>query len=76
MQRLDTLPALDFANERRGDVFSLEFPNRWDARRARRAAELDDDPRTGTFARPTLATGLAALSHRLGRAGRRRTSAD
>jgi hypothetical protein len=63
MHRIDTIPAFDFANERRGDVFTLEFPNRWDARAARRAAELDpihlDRPSIG---RRALARGLAAVS--------------
>lgn len=44
MHRIDTIPAFDFANERRGDVFTLEFPNRWDAREARRAAEMAGCP--------------------------------
>lgn len=63
MHRLDTIPAFDFANERRGDVFTLEFPNRWDARAARRAAELDpvrhERPSIG---RRALARSLAAVS--------------
>ena len=33
MNRIDNILAFDFANERRGDVFTVEFPNRWDARR-------------------------------------------
>ena len=57
MQRLDRLPSLDFANERRGDVFTLEFPNRWDARQARRAAELTDRPRA-SLTRRALVQGL------------------
>jgi hypothetical protein len=65
MHRLDIIPAFDFGNERRGDVFSLEFPNRWDADAARRAAELDpvrhDRPSIG---RRALAVGLAAMSRR------------
>jgi hypothetical protein len=65
MHRVDTIPAFDFANERRGDVFTLEFPNRWDARAARRAAELDPaTPDRPSIGRRALATGLATLSRR------------
>jgi hypothetical protein len=63
MHRIDTIPAFDFANERRGDVFTLEFPNRWDASAARRAAELG--PATAerpSFGRRALAKGMAAVS--------------
>jgi hypothetical protein len=73
MHRLDRIPALDFANERRGDVFSLEFPNRWDAHEARRAAELDGGSQPSP--RPTLATGLATVSRRFAPVGRRLDSA-
>jgi hypothetical protein len=63
MHRIDTIPAFDFANERRGDVFTLEFPNRWDARAARRAAELDPaTPDRPSIGRRALARGLAAVS--------------
>lgn len=71
MHRVDTIPAFDFANERRGDVFTLEFPNRWDARSARRSAELGARP---TIGRPPLATGLAAVGRRFVAAGRRLTT--
>lgn len=65
MHRLDTIPAFDFANERRFDVFTLEFPNRADARAARRAAELDDpDPERPSIARRALAWGMAAVGRR------------
>jgi len=59
MQRLDRLPSLDFANERRGDVFTLEFPNRWDARQARQAADLAAE--RPLFARRAIAQGFAAV---------------
>ena len=69
MHRVDTIPAFDFANERRGDVFTIEFPNRWDARAARRAAELD--PAEG---RPSLSQRALARASALGLGSRRATS--
>ena len=63
MHRVDTIPAFDFANERRGDVFTLEFPVRSDARTARRAAELDPaTPERPSIGRRALARSLAAVS--------------
>ena len=66
MYPLDRLTALDLANDRRGDIFDLEYPNRWDAAAARHAAELDllDQRARPTIGRRALPTGLAALRHR------------
>lgn len=65
MNRVDTIPAFDFANERRGDVFTLEFPDRWTARAARRAAEQDDaDPKGPSIGKRALVKGLAVVGHR------------
>ena len=44
MHRVDTILAFDFANERRGDVFTIEFPNRWDARAARASGRARSPP--------------------------------
>ena len=62
MDRIDNILAFDFANERRGDVFTLEFSDRWDARAARRAAELDSLDDRPSIGRRALARGLAAVS--------------
>jgi hypothetical protein len=63
MHRVDIIPAFDFANERRGDVFTLEFPDRVDARAARRAAELDPaTPVRPSIGRRAMARSLAAVS--------------
>jgi hypothetical protein len=81
MHRLDTLPSFDFANERRGDVFTVEFPNRWDAREARHAAELVDGRRRPSLTRRALAAvghWLAAVAPRVDDAvrGRSRSSGN
>jgi hypothetical protein len=59
----DSLLAFDIATERVDDVFGIEFKQRWEAREARRAAELAaetaDRP---SFARRALAQGLATVS--------------
>ena len=60
MYRLDSLIALDVASDRRDDVFALEFPDPWEARDARRAAELAAE--RPSPARRALAQGFAALS--------------
>jgi hypothetical protein len=60
MYRLDSLIPPDIAADRRDDVFSLEFPNRWDAQEARHAAELAAE--RPSIARRALAQGFAALS--------------
>ena len=70
MDRLDTIPAFDFANERRGDVFTFEFPNRWDARAARRAAELSPSRQD----RPSISQRALTRMTALGRGLRRATS--
>ena len=63
MHRVDIIPAFDFANERRGDVFTLEFADRADARAARRAAELDPSTTVRpSIGRRALARSLAAVS--------------
>ena len=65
MHRVDIIPAFDFANERRGDVFTLEFPDRSDARAARRAAELTDaDLERPSVGRRPLGRALAAVIRR------------
>jgi hypothetical protein len=72
MQRLDRLPSLDFANERRGDIFTLEFPNEWDARQARRAAEVDPSRQEwASVGRRALAKGLVVVSLGAAAAARR-----
>ena len=72
MDRLDTFFAVGPREARRDDVFSLEFPNPWDAAAARRAAELDSgrDERP-SIGRRALARGLAAVSRGSAAAARR-----
>ena len=60
MYRLDRLIALEVASDRRDDIFSLEFPDPWEAREARRAAERAAE--RSSLARRALAQGLAAVS--------------
>ena len=63
MNYLYSFLALDLANQRRDDVFSMEYRQTQEADQARHAAELSaagqDRP---SFARRTLAHGLAAVS--------------
>jgi len=59
----DSLLAFDIASHKVDDVFDIEFEHRWEAREARRAAELAAD--TGlrpSLARRALAQGLAVVS--------------
>ncbi len=53
--------ALDLANQRTADIFSLEYRQTREALEARQAAELSADGRP-SFARRALAHGLAAVS--------------
>lgn len=63
MQYLYSFLALDIANQRVSDIFSLEYQHTREALEARQAAELaaygEDRP---SFARRALAQGLAAVS--------------
>ena len=63
MNNLYAFLALDLANQRVNDVFSMEYHNTLEAREARQAAELSaagaDRP---SYARRALAHGLAAVS--------------
>ena len=63
MNYLYSFLALDLANQRREDVFSMEYRQTQEADQARHAAELSasggDRP---SYARRALAQGLAAVS--------------
>ena len=63
MNYLYSFLALDLANQRRDDVFSMEYRQTQEADQARHAAEISasgqDRP---SFARRALAQGLAAVS--------------
>ena len=72
MDRLDTLLTVGLRDTRLDDVFSLEFPNPWDAVAARRAAELDSGrEERPSIGRRALARGLAAVSRGSAAAARR-----
>ena len=59
----DSLLAIDIANHKVDDVFDIEFEQRWEAREARRAAELAADTALRpSLARRALAQGLAVVS--------------
>jgi hypothetical protein len=72
MQFLYSFIALDLANERSNDVFSLEFRNHWDANAARYAAD-QAAAATGrpSYTRRALAHGFAAVSRSTAAAVRR-----
>ena len=79
MDHVNRFYALGVATDRVDDVFDMEFEQRWEARQARRAAELSD----GTvdrvsFIRRVVAKALAKLSRGSARAVRRldRVAAD
>ena len=79
MDHVNSFYALGVAADRVDDVFDMEFEQRWEARQARRAAELSD----GTvdrvsFIRRVVAKALAKLSRGSARAVRRldRVAAD
>jgi len=61
MHYLYSYLALDLANDRVNDVFSLEFRQTGEARNARQAAELAASERS-SIGRRALARGLAAVS--------------
>ena len=59
----DSLLAFDIATDKVDDVFGIEFEQRWEAREARRAAELAADTALRpSLARRALAQGLAVVS--------------
>ena len=63
MNYLYSFLALDLANQRRNDIFSLEYRQTREAIEARQAAELAAaGPDRASFARLALAHGLAAVS--------------
>jgi hypothetical protein len=59
---LNAFLAVENANQRVDDVFGLEFHNGWEARDARHAAAQAVGSQGASFARRTLAKGLAAVS--------------
>ena len=61
MNYLYSFLALDLANQRRDDVFSMEYRQTQEADQARHAAEVSSSDRP-SFARRALAQGLAAVS--------------
>ena len=61
MNYLYSFLALDLANQRRDDVFSMEYRQTQEADQARHAAEVSGADRP-SFARRALAQGLAAVS--------------
>jgi hypothetical protein len=79
MDHVNSFYALDIATDRVDDVFGMEFEHRWEARQARRAAELSaGDTGQISFIRRAVAKGLAKLSRGSARAVRRldRVAAD
>jgi hypothetical protein len=63
MNYLYSFLALDLANQRRDDVFSMEYRQTQEADQARHAAEISSsDAGRPSFARRALAHGLAAVS--------------
>ncbi len=64
--------ALDLANQRTADIFSIEYRQTREAIEARQAAELSaDSPDRPSFTRRALAHGLAAVSRSSAAAVRR-----
>jgi len=63
MNYLYSFLALDLANERRADIFSIEYRQTREALEARQEAELSAfEPDRPSFGRRALAQGLAAVS--------------
>ena len=63
MHRVDTIPAFDFANERRGDVFSHRIPESVGCRgRPPSGRAGSATPERRSIGRRALAKGLAAVS--------------
>jgi hypothetical protein len=63
MNYLYSFLALDLANQRRADIFSIEYRQTREAVEARQAAELSAaDSARPSFTRRALAHGLAAVS--------------
>ena len=79
MDHVNSFYALGVATDRVDDVFGMEFDQRWEARQARRAAELSDGALGSvSFLRRAVAKVLAKLSRGSARAVRRldRVAAD
>ena len=79
MDHVNSFSALGVAPDRRDDVFGMEFDHRWEARQARRAAELSTGALGSvSFIRRAVAKVLAKLSRGSARAVRRldRVAAD
>ena len=79
MDNVNSFYALGVATDRVDDVFGMEFEQRWEARQARRAAELSGGATNRiTFIRRAVARALAKLSRGSARAVRRldRVAAD
>jgi hypothetical protein len=63
MNYLYSFLALDLANQRRADIFSMEYRQTREALEARQAAELSaSGPDRPSYTRRALAHGLAAVS--------------
>jgi hypothetical protein len=78
MDQVNSFYALGVATDRVDDVFGMEFEQRWEARQARRAAELSAGAMDVSFIRRAVAKALAKLSRGSARAVRRldRVAAD
>ena len=79
MYYVNSFYALGVATDRVDDVFGMEFEQRWEARQARRAAELSDGTMGRvSFIKRAVAKALARLSRGSARAVRRldRVAAD
>jgi hypothetical protein len=72
MDHVNSFYALGVATDRVDDVFGMEFDQRWEARQARRAAELSDGTMGRvSFIKRAVAKALAKLSCGSARAVRR-----
>jgi hypothetical protein len=79
MDHVNSFYALGVATDRVDDVFGMEFEQRWEARQARRDAELSAGATAPiSFIRRAVARALAKLSRGSARAVRRldRAAAD
>jgi hypothetical protein len=79
MDHVNSFYALGVATDRVDDVFGMEFEQRWEARQARRAADLSAGAMDRvSFIRRVVAKALAKLSRGSARAVRRldRVAAD
>jgi len=79
MDNVNSFYALGVATDRVDDVFGMEFEQRWEARQARRAAELSVAATSRiSFVRRAVARALAKLSRGSAHAVRRldRVAAD